>query len=340
VAASAQSSKNEPASQERTRRTFLHSQLHKTKFCQYYLKGSCPYGVSCVFAHSCAELQAAPDLWKTRLCTTYANSGTCNDPSCSFAHGEDELRSTHMFYKKTLCMWHEKGKCRNGGQCRFAHGVAELRANGGSDTVPSGDACPAPTKAVGKTGIHGKCAAAEKPTNELHSPEPMKIKPLHSLVNSESKAEKVTSPSPAESLQLESKCGLEETSLQNSDLQMKEKIGLLRQQISLLSIRCGHMQQSITGHYDESSMGFQLGEGNPQDETFDKNHCVSKQLDFNSSLLHFSGDPYMDMRSMMNESMAAMLLNQQNGNNAFSMMQMASNWFGRDDYDAYNRASS
>jgi len=338
AAASAKQSKNEPASQDRARRTCLHSQLHKTKFCMYHLKGSCQYGSSCAFAHSCAELQATPDLRKTRLCTTYANTGVCNDPSCSFAHGEDELRSTDMFYKKTLCMWNEKGKCRNGDQCRFAHGMAELRANGGAETVTSGDSSPVPAKAVGKAGI-GKSAATENLTNELHNPEPMKIKPLQSLVNSDSKAEKKTLPSPAETLQLESKRDLDETSLHSSDPQIKEKIELLRQQISLLSIRCSHMHQSITGQCDESPMGFQLGEGDLQDESFDMNHCMSKQLDFNPNMLYFSGASQVDMRSMMNESMAAMLLNQQNLNDAFTMMQMASNGFGGDDYNAYNWAS-
>lgn len=114
---------------EKPRQTCLHSQLHKTKFCLYHLKGACQFGANCSFAHSCAELQATPDLRKTRLCANFFEGGGCTDAECTFAHSEDDLRSTDMFYKKTLCIWNEKGKCRNGDQCRFAHGLGELRLN-------------------------------------------------------------------------------------------------------------------------------------------------------------------------------------------------------------------
>jgi len=117
----------EQVSEGKPRRSCLHKQLHKTKFCMYHLQGVCQFGDNCAFAHSCLELQGAPDLRKTRLCNTYATTGSCKDHGCSFAHGEEELRSTDMFYKKTLCIWYEKGRCRNGDQCRFAHGLDELR---------------------------------------------------------------------------------------------------------------------------------------------------------------------------------------------------------------------
>lgn len=112
--------------EEKVRRQCLHKQLRKTKFCTYFLKGTCQYGADCAFAHSSTELQNTPDLCKTRMCKAWSE-GKCNDPACRFAHCEDELRSTDMFFKKTLCMWNEKGKCRNGAQCRFAHGLVELR---------------------------------------------------------------------------------------------------------------------------------------------------------------------------------------------------------------------
>eukprot|EP00931_Biecheleriopsis_adriatica_P063099 TRINITY_DN3816_c0_g1_i1.p1 TRINITY_DN3816_c0_g1~~TRINITY_DN3816_c0_g1_i1.p1 ORF type:complete len:398 (-),score=84.58 TRINITY_DN3816_c0_g1_i1:39-1232(-) len=104
----------------------LQKQLRKTKFCMYHLQGLCQYGQRCAFAHSCDELQAAPDLKRTRLCAAFA-AGSCKDSSCRFAHGNDELRSTDTLYKSKLCMWYEQGSCRNGRECRFAHGTAELR---------------------------------------------------------------------------------------------------------------------------------------------------------------------------------------------------------------------
>jgi len=119
-------SQSEPSEeQDRTRRSCLHRQLRKTKFCMYHLQGVCQFGEDCAFAHGCDELQKMPNLRKTRLCKSFT-SGECNDVECAFAHSEEELRSTDLFYKKNLCMWYEKGRCRNGSQCRFAHGVEEV----------------------------------------------------------------------------------------------------------------------------------------------------------------------------------------------------------------------
>lgn len=118
------------AGDEKGRLSSLQKQLRKTKFCMYHLQGVCQFGDSCAFAHSCEELQEAPDLQKTRLCPVESSEGVCEDPKCSFAHGEQELRSTDLFYKKALCMWYEKGRCRNGDRCRFAHGNYELGTAG------------------------------------------------------------------------------------------------------------------------------------------------------------------------------------------------------------------
>jgi len=126
TAAERQAKLLEEAKGEVNRRACLHRQLHKTKFCTYFLKGACHYGPQCAFAHSCTELQAMPDLRKTRMCKAFAE-GKCIDPNCAFAHGEQELVSTGLFHKMSLCKWNEKGKCRNGSQCRFAHGLEELR---------------------------------------------------------------------------------------------------------------------------------------------------------------------------------------------------------------------
>jgi len=111
---------------EKPRKNCLHRQFHKTKMCNYHLKGTCHFGEDCAFAHSSTELQATPDLRNTRMCKAHQEGG-CNDPECSFAHGEEELVSTGLFHKKSLCKCHEKGKCRNGDQCRFAHGFDEIR---------------------------------------------------------------------------------------------------------------------------------------------------------------------------------------------------------------------
>lgn len=145
----AKASPGVPDAQEDRPRSGLNAQLAKTKLCAHYLKGSCQYGRNCSFAHSCAQLQASPDLRKTRLCAKFFEGAGCTDRDCLYAHSQEDLRSTHLFYRKTLCIWNEKGKCRNGQGCRFAHGTAQLRrepARGQAD----------PRKASDISGIEGE----------------------------------------------------------------------------------------------------------------------------------------------------------------------------------------
>mmetsp|Transcript_1349 Transcript_1349/g.3294 ORF Transcript_1349/g.3294 Transcript_1349/m.3294 type:complete len:307 (-) Transcript_1349:632-1552(-) len=106
-------------------RSHLHSQLRKTKICNFHLRGACQFGEECAFAHTSIELQPAPDLSKTRLCRAYANGG-CTQRDCTFAHGEQELRAAGVPFKNAMCLWNKKGKCRKGELCRFAHSVNEL----------------------------------------------------------------------------------------------------------------------------------------------------------------------------------------------------------------------
>lgn len=180
--------KDAAASEKQPRRTCLHNQLHKTKFCMYHLKGACQYGTDCAFAHSCAELQATPDLRKTRLCVPFMEGHGCEDPTCTFAHGEEELRSTDMFYKKTLCIWNEKGKCRNGDQCRFAHGLTELRASqglyAGGLLAPEESEKAAPQT---KSSRRRKTKAGGASSADADAAEPMKIMP-RSMVDSQRNA--------------------------------------------------------------------------------------------------------------------------------------------------------
>lgn len=140
-------------SADSNRQTCLNSQLRKTKFCSYHLKGLCRFGTNCSFAHSGSELQATPDLHQTKLCPKSTEGRVCTDPGCTFAHSEDELRSTDMFFKKTLCVWHEKGRCRNGNQCRFAHGLVELRANLATASVGVQSKAVVPQKAEVNRGF-------------------------------------------------------------------------------------------------------------------------------------------------------------------------------------------
>mmetsp|Transcript_113943 Transcript_113943/g.322582 ORF Transcript_113943/g.322582 Transcript_113943/m.322582 type:complete len:219 (-) Transcript_113943:90-746(-) len=157
----------------------ISNQLHKTKICTYYLRGTCQFGTECAFAHSRTELQTAPDLRKTRLCSAFMEGYGCENPACTYAHGEEELRSTDMFYKKSLCAWNEKGRCRNGEQCRFAHGAEELRkCGGGAGSVdqgdhalqPGGSRCPTePMKIAPTSGLFDAAYGLRRPPGRAQS---------------------------------------------------------------------------------------------------------------------------------------------------------------------------
>jgi len=113
--------------------------LRKTKLCVYSIQGTCRLGSACLFAHSAAEVQEAPNLHKTQLCPAFA-AGDCSNENCSFAHGEEELRLSPKF-KNKICKWYGKGLCRNGAGCSFAHGGQELR---GDPTAPQSAAIAPP----------------------------------------------------------------------------------------------------------------------------------------------------------------------------------------------------
>mmetsp|Transcript_54329 Transcript_54329/g.117580 ORF Transcript_54329/g.117580 Transcript_54329/m.117580 type:complete len:303 (+) Transcript_54329:112-1020(+) len=135
-------------------RFHLHSQLRKTKICNFHLRGACQFGDECAFAHTSTELQPTPDLSKTQLCAAFA-SGGCTQEDCSYAHGEEELRAASVPFKNTMCLWNRKGKCRKGEMCLFAHSADELC----SEAVPS------------KKGMSGK------EHNFFKYAEPMKVEP-------------------------------------------------------------------------------------------------------------------------------------------------------------------
>lgn len=161
-------------------RASLRAQLHKTKFCAYFLKGACQYGLSCAFAHAGSELRAMPDMRKTRLCKNFME-GSCTDAECNFAHGKDHLVSADPFHKKSMCKWHTKGKCRSGAHCTFAHGLAQLpgrQPGAHGPAAPGGKGCGAgPEGAQGPTRPPA-CGAVEShadPNPPRCLAEPMKV---------------------------------------------------------------------------------------------------------------------------------------------------------------------
>eukprot|EP00930_Biecheleria_cincta_P070419 TRINITY_DN58052_c0_g1_i1.p1 TRINITY_DN58052_c0_g1~~TRINITY_DN58052_c0_g1_i1.p1 ORF type:complete len:338 (-),score=70.57 TRINITY_DN58052_c0_g1_i1:150-1163(-) len=240
--------------QEKTHRACLHKQLQKTKFCSYFLKGMCHYGTECAFAHTCAELQATPDLRKTRTCKAYAE-GKCTDESCLFAHGEHELVSTGLFHKISLCKWHEKGRCRHGSECRFAHGAAELRdqkaAAGPAAAKPARDAKktwmasePQPMKVPQASEVQpslGPAAAALAAAASLGLP----LMQSPPLMPPWSELPKLSRPFAFDAAQLQNAVQAPPWLLRHNSLNPMLEMEHLRLSIATLSAECAQMQQQL-----------------------------------------------------------------------------------------------
>lgn len=65
----------------------------KTRLCNFFMKGHCPRGSSCKFAHGEEEIQKFPDLTGTKMCPDVLKFGECKrGASCRHAHSPQELR--------------------------------------------------------------------------------------------------------------------------------------------------------------------------------------------------------------------------------------------------------
>ncbi|GIL80432.1 hypothetical protein Vretimale_16125 [Volvox reticuliferus] len=151
-----------------------NSRFWKTRICNKWKEGHCPYGDTCKYAHGDGDLrppvmegakgaarnvkaEGAADkrtmvelMKKTRICEEFVRTGSCKyGDKCTFAHGQTELRqapntmSTQpqgSIHKTRLCeRFMTTGSCPYGDKCTFAHGHHELRQNK-PGAIPSGGA--------------------------------------------------------------------------------------------------------------------------------------------------------------------------------------------------------
>ncbi|GLI70820.1 hypothetical protein VaNZ11_015824 [Volvox africanus] len=152
-----------------------NSRFWKTRICNKWKEGHCPYGDTCKYAHGDGDLrppvmeggkggarnvkaEGAADkrtmvelMKKTRICEEFVRTGSCKyGDKCTFAHGrQTELRQVPStmssqpqgsIHKTRLCeRFMTTGSCPYGDKCTFAHGHHELRQTKPS-AVPSGGA--------------------------------------------------------------------------------------------------------------------------------------------------------------------------------------------------------
>ena len=139
----------------------------KTTLCaKFVTNGTCPFGMTCNFAHGVQELRQAAEQvqrlesnssqnanYKTTLCKKYTLGLYCPfAEKCQYAHGRGELRDKPITvapsmmteddkkkriekakkmpgYKTKICQNYEKsGECEYGEICHYAHGHGRLHA--------------------------------------------------------------------------------------------------------------------------------------------------------------------------------------------------------------------
>ncbi|CEM02644.1 unnamed protein product [Vitrella brassicaformis CCMP3155] len=98
--------------------------------CPAWLRGHCPVGPRCTYAHSQGEMRPLPNLEKTKLCESVRKKLPCEVPDCRYAHSQEEMRPSPELseYKTSMCLFYRQGRCLNGDKCRFAHGRGDLRS--------------------------------------------------------------------------------------------------------------------------------------------------------------------------------------------------------------------
>ncbi|KEP63986.1 UNVERIFIED_CONTAM: zinc finger protein, putative [Hammondia hammondi] len=71
----------------------LNARLSKTRLCRFVTsRRICPFGPSCTYAHSDAELVPSPNLTKTKVCWSNMYGRCVRGSECPYAHNEEELR--------------------------------------------------------------------------------------------------------------------------------------------------------------------------------------------------------------------------------------------------------
>lgn len=132
----------------------LGSVCMKTRLCCFYIKGSCPRGRKCKFAHGEEELQSAPDLTRTKMCPAMLRSGVCRrGTSCRFAHTESELRPIEEVMPEPalgaalVAVWRQRSERWSDFSTDSDHAESEISSPEGSGREPQAmcdDFCDVP----------------------------------------------------------------------------------------------------------------------------------------------------------------------------------------------------
>lgn len=146
-----------PTDPQSVGRTSTSAMFFKTRLCQGFSAGCCPYGDRCTFAHGVAELRPPRPNWQamtaapqwppqpanaTKICRMFQSHGACSyGERCTFRHvTEAEAAYTRLHHhhhgngppirgpaplqRKPCFEWLSKGRCEYGDRCIFSHEAA------------------------------------------------------------------------------------------------------------------------------------------------------------------------------------------------------------------------
>ncbi|KAL6770808.1 NZF1 [Auxenochlorella protothecoides x Auxenochlorella symbiontica] len=163
----------------------LGNVFFKTRVCNKWRAGSCPYGDRCTYAHGEHELRAVAPEALPYLDSHAAGGAALGSrargvpPSHDTASSADQSGSesgtwnpaSRPFYKTRLCTkFMQTGHCHRGGACTYAHGYDDLRARGqgwvgtprqGSGSSQAPGTCLSSSLRAGSDGDTGERAESD-----------------------------------------------------------------------------------------------------------------------------------------------------------------------------------
>lgn len=125
--------------------------FYKTRMCNKWRTGACPFGDKCTYAHGQHEIRRVPAevvaAHAMQIQHTEMNEGAYKQGNVSQQNngsiaarkepqqqGDDQQQNkSQLYYKTRLCIrFMQSGYCVKGNECTFAHGYEDLRLLGSS----------------------------------------------------------------------------------------------------------------------------------------------------------------------------------------------------------------
>jgi hypothetical protein len=101
--------------------------FYKTRMCNKWRNGSCPFGEKCTYAHGQHELRrVSPEILMQQQMMYSFEKKPQGGRGKPLPQNNDE--KSQLYYKTRLCIrFMQSGYCVKGSECTFAHGYDDLR---------------------------------------------------------------------------------------------------------------------------------------------------------------------------------------------------------------------